>query len=76
MIVFLNSWEVVTLFIQQYARINRKVHMMTSYFLLMTFTNRIQAQQHRWKKIMECKGDSVKNKPHLITVNESISLSL
>ena len=43
----------------------------------MTFlTNEIQALQHQWKKCMDCKGDYVENKPHLITFHEGILISL
>ena len=53
------------------------IHIMTSYLLLMTFlTNRIQILQQRWQKCVDCKGDYVENKPHLVTFHESILVSL
>ena len=42
--------------------IDWKIHMMSSYLLLMDFlTHEIKALQHCWKKCMDCKENMIKN---------------
>ena len=48
------------------------VHLMKSYLPMIFFNNGIQVLEQRWKKCVDHKVDCVKNKPHMVTFNESI----
>ena len=74
----LSRWGLITFWTTlTYMRVSWKVHVMTSYLLLMTFlTNKIQVLQHQWKKYVDCKGVYVQNKSHLVTFHENILVSL
>ena len=51
--------------------------MMISYLLLMTsLTNYFQTQEYQLKEWIDCKGDCVKNKPHLVIFEENVLVSL
>ena len=51
--------------------------MLALYLLLMTFlTNWIQVLQHWWKKCVDTRYTVLKNKPHLVTFNVSVLVSL
>ena len=52
-----------------------KIHLITSYLLLIFFINGIQARQHHWKKCKNSKGTMLKNNSHFITLHKNILVS-